>query len=170
MKGFLQLCRSQLLSGISLGLALMVSALFAVYSFEDSTISVRWMNLLPCMTVLYMLAGVLLMAWHRRPPRRRPATPYLSGLNARYIWVLPAFLWWLLFRLTGFDVLERCLLFNLILLAVLWTIEYSMVRRSCLTSSYSPFCGRSSTAWYGAWPRRSTVHWERAVRRSCRPA
>ena len=129
MKGFLQLCRSQLLSGISLGLALMVSALFAVYSFEDSTISVRWMNLLPCMTVLYMLAGVLLMAWHRRPPRRRPATPYLSGLNARYIWVLPAFLWWLLFRLTGFDVLERCLLFNLILLAVLWTIEYSMARR-----------------------------------------
>ena len=150
MKGFLQLCRSQLLSGISLGLALMVSALFAVYSFEDSTISVRWMNLLPCMTVLCMLAGVLLMAWHRRPPRRRPATPYLSGLNARYIWVLPAFLWWLLFRLTGFDVLKNA--------------------ACCLTSSYSPFCGRSSTAWYGAWPRRSTVHWERAVRRSCRPA
>ena len=118
MKEFLQLCRSQLLSGISLGLALMVSALFAVYSFGDSAISVRWMNLLPRLTVLYVLAGVLLMAW-----------PYLSGLNAWYIWVLPAFLWWLLFRLTGFDVLERCLLFNLILLAVLWTIEYSMVRR-----------------------------------------
>ena len=37
MKGFLQLCRSQLLSGISLGLALMVSALFAVYSFVRQT-------------------------------------------------------------------------------------------------------------------------------------
>ncbi len=164
MKEFLQLCRSQLLSGISLGLALMVSALFAVYSFGDSAISVRWMNLLPRLTVLYVLAGVLLMAWHRRLPRRRPATPYLSGLNAWYIWVLPAFLWWLLFwhrrlprrrpatpylsglnawyiwvlpaflwwllfDLTSFDVLERCLLFNLILLAALWTIEYSMARR-----------------------------------------
>ena len=81
MKGFLQLCRGQLLSGISLGLALMVSALFAVYSFGDSAISVRWMNLLPCLTVLYVLTGVLLMAWHRRPPRRaipRPA-PSVPG-------------------------------------------------------------------------------------------
>ena len=82
MKGFLQLCRSQLLSGISLGLALMVSALFAVYSFGDSAISARWMNLLPSLTVLYVLSGVLLMAWHRRPPRRQPRGRAHSRLPA----------------------------------------------------------------------------------------
>lgn len=129
MKGFLHLCRSQIMSGLSLGLALMVSTFFAVYSFGDDTISARWMTLLPLLLAAYALAGVLLMAWHRRPPRRRPATPYLSGLNAWYGWVVPAFVWLLLFRLTGFDVLERSLLFNLILLAALWTIEYSMARR-----------------------------------------
>ena len=88
MKEFLQLCRSQLLSGISLGLALMVSALFAVYSFGDSAISVRWMNLLPRLTVLYVLAGVLLMAWHRRLPRRRRTCPAsmrgISGYFRRF--------------------------------------------------------------------------------------
>lgn len=129
MKGFLQLCRSQLTAGISLGLALLVSALFAVYSFGDSAVYIRWMNFLPWMTLIYALAGIVLMAIHRRTPRQRPTTPYLSGLNVRYFWILPGFLWFLLFRLTGFVVLERCLLFHLILLAVLWTIEYSMARR-----------------------------------------
>lgn len=129
MKGFLHLCRIQLVPGLSLGLALLVSALFAVYSFGNDAISAGWMTALPLLLAVYALSGVLLMVWHRRPPRQRPATPYLSGLNARYIWAIPAFLWLLLFRLTGFDVLERCLLFNLILLAALWTIEYGMARR-----------------------------------------
>lgn len=129
MKRFLHSCRSQFVPGLCLGLALLVSALFAVYSFGDRTVTVRWMGFFPFLLLLYALLGILLMAWHRRTPRAHPVTPYLSGLNTLFALCLPGLAWLLLFRLTGFSVLERCVLFNLLLLFALWLIEYRAARR-----------------------------------------
>lgn len=129
MKRFLHSCRSQLIPGLCLGLALLVSALFAVYSFGNRAITVHWMGFFPLLLLVYALLGILLMVWHRRAPRAHPITPYLSGLNARFALCLPGLAWLLLFRLTGFSVLERCVLFNLLLLFALWLIEYRAARR-----------------------------------------
>ena len=129
MKRFLHSCRSQFVPGLCLGLALLVSALFAVYSFGNRAITVRWMGFFPLLLLVYALLGILLMVWHRRAPRAHPITPYLSGFNARFALCLPGLAWLLLFRLTGFSVLERCVLFNLLLLFALWLIEYRAARR-----------------------------------------
>ena len=129
MKRFLHTCRSQFVPGLCLGLALLVSALFAVYSFGNRAITVRWMGFFPLLLLVYALLGILLMVWHRRAPRAHPITPYLSGFNARFALCLPGLAWLLLFRLTGFSVLERCVLFNLLLLFALWLIEYRAARR-----------------------------------------
>ena len=129
MKRFLHSCRSQFVPGLCLGLALLVSALFAVYSFGNRAITVRWMGFFPLLLLVYALLGILLMVWHRRAPRAHPITPYLSGFNARFALCLPGLAWLLLFRLTGFSVLDRCVLFNLLLLFALWLIEYRAARR-----------------------------------------
>ena len=129
MKRFLHSCRSQFVPGLCLGLALLVSALFAVYSFGNRAITVRWMGFFPLLLLVYALLGILLMVWHRRAPRAHPITPYLSGFNARFALCLPGLAWLLLFRLTGFSVLERCVLFNLLLFFALWLIEYRAARR-----------------------------------------
>lgn len=128
MKRFLHSCRSQFVPGLCLGLALLVSALFAVYSFGNRAITVHWMGFFPFLLLLYALLGILLMAWHRRTPRAHPVTPYLSGLNTLFALGLPILAWLLLFRMTGFSVLERCVLFNLLLLFALWLIEYRAAR------------------------------------------
>lgn len=129
MKRFLSACRRQLLPGLCLGLALTLTTLFALSSFADDAIALWGMQRLPLLLAVCCAVGVILMVWHRRTPHPRQSAPFLSGLTAPYLISLVVLLWMLFFRLSEWAVLERCVLFGLLLLLALWLTEYGTARR-----------------------------------------